>query len=97
MLKLASNPAAEIEWDKFNGTGQKHFPRDFKRFDFFVYKSVFDRANADRSVSIALAQMTKFRSLGGERLLRKDQIFADFAFESDKLEKLCKMIRLKIL
>jgi uncharacterized protein (DUF2235 family) len=77
-LKMSPNPAAKIEWDRFNGTGQTHFPRDFALLSFVIHRSVFERANAKESISIALAQLSTFSASSSAELIATGEVDASF-------------------
>ncbi|QDK44852.1 hypothetical protein DOM22_06595 [Bdellovibrio sp. ZAP7] len=68
-LQIRPDPTAKITFDKFNGTGQTHFPRDLRSLSFLIHESVFKRANAKQSVSIALAQLATFDTTSKEALV----------------------------
>jgi hypothetical protein len=57
---LSPNPMGQIGWDSLGGTGQKHFPRDFKDLDFTVHESVEQRTERGASIPIALAQLQPY-------------------------------------
>lgn len=76
-LKLNPNPTGPITWDTFGGTGQAHYPRNFKNLKFIVHKSVIERANANESISIALAQLCSFRAPNKE-LIEAEEIDSSF-------------------
>ncbi|RYZ84145.1 MAG: DUF2235 domain-containing protein [Proteobacteria bacterium] len=75
---LRPDHKAAITWDRFNGVGQTHFPRDVKKLTFVVHRSVIDRANSSNSVSIALAQLSTFESTGVGELIDVAQIDSSF-------------------
>lgn len=77
-LQPKPDPAALITWDRFNGIGQTHFPRDFQNLHFCVHSSVFTRANSKKSVSIALAQLTQFRTTSQSELVKLEEIDSSF-------------------
>lgn len=83
-LNIHPDAKAAIEWDRFNGTGQKHFPRCLKKMDFLIHQSVFERANADQSISIALAQLSKFKTQSKLELVEVDSVQANFIFQTEK-------------
>lgn len=77
-LNLQPNPAFEIGWDIFGGTGQSHSPRNFKDLQYLIHKSVFDRCIAGGSAPIALANLTKFNFNSPDQLIDKKHITVSF-------------------
>lgn len=67
-LKISPDPTGIVGWDRFGGTAQTHFPRDFKDVEFKIHQSVAIRVNHGGSVPIALAQLGKFE-FGTEEFL----------------------------
>ncbi|WP_413578125.1 phospholipase effector Tle1 domain-containing protein [Bdellovibrio sp. HCB290] len=79
-LQLQPDPTAKITFDRFTGTGQKHFPRDLATVSFLIHDSVFTRANAKESVSIALAQLSTFTTTSLEELVTVNTVDSSFDY-----------------
>ncbi|WP_413580967.1 phospholipase effector Tle1 domain-containing protein [Bdellovibrio sp. HCB288] len=79
-LQLQPDPTAKITFDRFNGTGQKHYPRDLAAVTFLIHNSVFIRANAKESVSIALAQLSTFTTTSKEELVTVNTVDSSFDY-----------------
>jgi uncharacterized protein (DUF2235 family) len=81
LLKFNIKPecAAEISWDLFNGTGQTHYPRDFKSLDFQIHKSVFERCARGASTPIALAGLIGFKTTSSSELTNRSEIEVDLS------------------
>jgi len=67
-LGISPDPCGKIGWDRFGGTAQTHYPRDFRDIDFKIHQSVAIRARQKIRVPIALAQLGEYQ-FGYEELL----------------------------